>query len=70
MMSAAGSREIRFGMSRIIGVAQTLARGGISFLLEGLSNTGTRQFQKYWNGRSSLGAKDKAGRSIISEIDE
>ena len=30
----------------------------------------TRQFQKYWNGRPSLGAKDKAGRSNVSEIDE
>ena len=34
------------------------------------SRTHTRQFQKYWNGRPSLGAKDKAGRSNISEIDE
>ena len=30
----------------------------------------TRQFQKYWNGRPSLGAKDKAGCSNTSEIGE
>ena len=30
----------------------------------------TPQFQKYWNGRPSLGAKDNAGRSNLSVIDE